>query len=152
MQVAIDLGAAPGAWTQVLAEQTSDLVIAVDPAELSDACLALANVVHVKCVSRIAGEVITRLLDSRPVDIIVCDMNMLPHRAADCVEPLLQYLVPGGYLIMTCKLMGNGRDRCTSKACENLQNGSNACHLRFRHVQLSRKRTCFQILDQAGLA
>lgn len=51
----IDLGAAPGAWTELLAEVTEELVIAVDPAELSDACLALPNVRHVKCKSDLSG-------------------------------------------------------------------------------------------------
>lgn len=111
LQVGIDLGAAPGAWTEVLSAQTEELVIAVDPAELSDACLVLSNVCHVKKNSKTAVDEISRLLQGRPVDIIVCDMNMLPHLCAACVEPLLQFLVPGGYLIMSCKLMGNGRDR-----------------------------------------
>lgn len=48
VQVCIDLGAAPGAWTEVLAEVTEDLVIAVDPAALSDSCLARPNVRHVQ--------------------------------------------------------------------------------------------------------
>ena len=48
MQVCIDLGAAPGAWTEVLAETTEELVIAVDPAELSASCLARTNVRHVQ--------------------------------------------------------------------------------------------------------
>lgn len=116
LQVGIDLGAAPGAWTEVLSAQTDELVIAVDPAELSEACLALANVRHIKTVSKKAVEEISRLLEGRPVDIIVCDMNMLPHLAAVCVEPLLQFLMPGGYLIMSCKLIGNGRDRCAQRA------------------------------------
>ena len=46
------------------------------------------------------------------MDLIVCDMNMLPHMAAECMEPLLPFLLPGGFVIMTCKLMGGGRDRC----------------------------------------
>jgi 23S rRNA U2552 (ribose-2'-O)-methylase RlmE/FtsJ len=53
VQVSIDLGAAPGAWTEVLAEMTQEVVIAVDPAELSAACLALPNVRHVRCNSRL---------------------------------------------------------------------------------------------------
>jgi hypothetical protein len=48
------------------------------------------------------------------VDLIVSDMNMLPHLAAECMDPLLPFLVPGGFIILTCKLMGLGRDRCSS--------------------------------------
>lgn len=51
MQVCIDLGAAPGAWTELLAAVTDGDVIAVDPAELSESCAALPNVHHVKANS-----------------------------------------------------------------------------------------------------
>ena len=51
------------------------------------------------------------------MDLIVCDMNMLPHMAAQCMEPLLPFLVPGGFVILTCKLMGCGRDRCAPALC-----------------------------------
>lgn len=64
-------------------------------------------------LSCVAGQRIEDLLEGRQVDLIVCDMNMLPHMAAVCVEPLLPFLVPGGFVILTCKLMGKGRDRCS---------------------------------------
>lgn len=48
----------------------------------------------------------------RQVDLIVCDMNMLPHLCAECMDPFLPFLKPGGFVILTCKLTGVGRHRC----------------------------------------
>lgn len=112
LQVAVDLGAAPGAWTELLASTGAETVFAVDPAELSEQCLSLANVLHVRKRSGDAVADIRDGLHGRRVDIIVCDMNVLPQECAPCIAPLLPLLAPGGYVILTCKFAGNGRERC----------------------------------------
>lgn len=112
VQVAVDLGAAPGAWTELLAATGAETVFAVDPADLSEQCLALANVQHVRKRSGDAVADIREGLRGRGVDIIVCDMNVLPQVCAPCIAPLLPLLAPGGYVILTCKFAGNGRERC----------------------------------------
>eukprot|EP00892_Ulva_mutabilis_P003792 jgi/Ulvmu1/1785/UM119_0003.1 len=115
-KVAVDLGAAPGAWTELLASKGADTVFAVDPAELSEQCRSLPNVVHVQKRSEDAVPEIAAALRGRQVDIIVCDMNQLPQQCAPCIEPLLPLLAPGGYAILTCKFAGNGRYRTDSIA------------------------------------
>lgn len=123
VQVAIDLGAAPGAWTELLASTGADTVFAVDPAELSEQCRALPNVVHVQRRSSEAVPAIQKVLHGRRVDIIVCDMNMLPQECAPCIAPLLPLLAPGGHVILTCKFSGNGRERCVRAHADRLPRG-----------------------------
>ena len=110
VQGAIDLGAAPGAWTELLA-QRARRVVAVDPAELSDQCKALPNVRHVQASSS-ETESITTALEGHKVEVVVCDMNQSPQFCAGCIGPLLPLLAPGGWIVMTCKMYGMGRDRC----------------------------------------
>jgi len=50
---ALDLGAAPGGWTSVLAERCSD-VVAVDPADLNPDVLALRGVRHVRLQAEVS--------------------------------------------------------------------------------------------------
>ncbi len=95
---ALDLGAAPGGWTRVLAEK-GFFVTAVDPANLDPAVLSLKNVTHFKGTSQ------QYLLDHRGnFDIVVNDMKLdIPDSArvmADCAE----CLAPEGLAIMTFKL------------------------------------------------
>ena len=110
LQGAIDLGAAPGAWTQLLARRARR-VVAVDPAELSSACLQLPNVRHVQQSSEAVDAILAALGDHR-VDCIVCDMNQPVHFCGACIAPLLDLLAPGGWVILTLKFYGMARDRC----------------------------------------
>jgi 23S rRNA (cytidine2498-2'-O)-methyltransferase len=110
LQGAIDLGAAPGAWTELLAKRARR-VVAVDPANLSEQCAGLKNVRHIRKSSVDAGDSIVQALGEHKVDVIVCDMNQPPRFCADCISPLLPLLVPGGWIVMTCKMYGMGRDR-----------------------------------------
>lgn len=90
----------------------SQLVAAVDPAELSDATRGLPNVVHVQKSSETAVDDLTALFATVPVSTIVCDMNQPMRACVAAVAPLLPLLQPGGWLVMTCKMGGIGRDRC----------------------------------------
>lgn len=45
--VGVDVGAAPGAWTEFLSPKIKK-VIAIDPAELDPKVVSLPNVIHIK--------------------------------------------------------------------------------------------------------
>jgi len=113
---AIDVGAAPGAWTARLAERCS-VVVAVDPANLAPAVAALPNVRHVQRLARDAVDDVRRLLGGELADILCCDANEHPADAVQWIVPLLPLLKPGcGVLVMTLKFRGTGRNRATSLA------------------------------------
>lgn len=95
----------------------AQLVAAVDPAELSDAARSLPNVVHVQKQSQKCVSELERMFESVPVDAIVCDMNQPVHVCIAAAAPLLPLLQPGGWLVMTCKMSGLGRDRCALVEC-----------------------------------
>ncbi|GMH36209.1 hypothetical protein BSKO_04077 [Bryopsis sp. KO-2023] len=108
---AIDLGAAPGAWTSYLAKQARQ-VISVDPAELSQDVTALSNVVHIKTKAEDAVEKIQQLaMDDSGADLVVCDMNQHPFQAVDTIKCILPVLKRGGWVVWTLKFFGVGRDR-----------------------------------------
>jgi 23S rRNA U2552 (ribose-2'-O)-methylase RlmE/FtsJ len=117
VQGSVDLGAAPGSWTELLAAR-SKIVIAVDPAALSEQCGALRNVCHVKKTSENAVGDVIEALGGLPLDLIVCDMVQHPRYCAACLKPLLKVLRPGGRIIMTCKFFGQARDRCAAFVCD----------------------------------
>lgn len=73
-EVCVDLGAAPGGWTYVLAERRAR-VIAVDPAKLRPEILAKKGVSHVQ------QSAFTYAPDE-PVDWLFCDMAWRPLEAA----------------------------------------------------------------------
>lgn len=95
---ALDLGAAPGGWTRVLADKGLS-VVAVDPANLAPEVLALKNVTHFKGTSQ------QYLLEPRgKFDVIVNDMKLdIPESARVMVE-CAECLADDGFGIMTFKL------------------------------------------------
>jgi hypothetical protein len=78
---AIDLGAAPGAWSQHLARCLGYAVAAVDPAELSPAVLELPAVRHVRARSEAAGPALEALLPPGGAELLVSDMCAHPVHA-----------------------------------------------------------------------
>lgn len=128
LQAVIDLGAAPGAWSELLA-QRAERVVAVDPAQLSENCAALPNVHHVRKASQDAVADVRQALGGGEADIIVCDMIQPPHFCADCIRPLLPLLRAGGHVVMTCKFIGHARDRCAVvAACPTRTKGTRTIH------------------------
>lgn len=112
---AVDLGAAPGGWTSIMAEQVK-LVIAIDPAELFDFAKK-PNVIHLRRKSEDCIEEVKRLSEpTQGVDLLVCDMNMHPQRMAEIVKTMLPLLKSGALLVLTFKFFGVGRDRTDNLA------------------------------------
>lgn len=76
----------------------------------------LPNVHHIKCKSELAGEAISSLLKGSQAELIVADMNQHPDVTILAMQPLLQFLKPGGAIVMTMKFYGIGRDRSAARA------------------------------------
>ena len=112
---ALDIGAAPGGWTKVLAERVAE-VVAVDPAELDERVLQLPAVRHI----RERSETLKQMPDIGLFDIITNDMNMDPDRSADVVCDLADLLRPGGFIVMTVKYVTARRSAHIQEALEHL--------------------------------
>ena len=127
---AVDLGAAPGAWTASLARRFEH-VFAVDPAPMDPQVLALENVTHVRKKAEDAvGEVRAQLPPSTGgggrggggggggseeeggwgASLLVCDMNLGLHEVGAAVQGALPLLRSGARVVVTLKLRGRGRD------------------------------------------
>jgi 23S rRNA (cytidine2498-2'-O)-methyltransferase len=103
---ALDLGASPGGWTKVLAEEGAE-VLAVDPAELAPEVVALPNVTHFRGHSQ---DVLT-LPDLGRFALLTNDMNLDPAESAGLLLPLIPLLEPTGAVIMTVKFMTPRREQ-----------------------------------------
>jgi 23S rRNA (cytidine2498-2'-O)-methyltransferase len=112
---ALDLGAAPGGWTKVMAEEGCD-VLAVDPADLDPEVAALPNVTHFRGHS----EAVASLPDLGGFHLITNDMNLDPAESARLLVPLIPLLKPTGAVIMTVKFMTPRREEHLRAALEVL--------------------------------
>ncbi|MBZ9558285.1 MULTISPECIES: 23S rRNA (uridine(2552)-2'-O)-methyltransferase RlmE [Modicisalibacter] len=105
----IDLGAAPGGWSQVAAERVGPggLVIASDILEMDS--LAGVSFVQGDFTEDAVLEAILAQLDGRPVDLIISDMapNMSGMAAID--QPKAMYLVELALDLATQTLTPGGR-------------------------------------------
>lgn len=98
---ALDLGAAPGGWTGVLAGLGLH-VHAVDTAPLSPSVAQHPGVsFHRSTVAAVAS------LPRGPFDLICADLSWDPLRAAAAVRRLLPRLRPGGHALHTIKFFGH---------------------------------------------
>ena len=125
--VALDIGAAPGGWTEYLSERGCGLVVAIDPGKLNDALVEKSNVVHLNCLAEQAVEKVDKLTQEVGVDMIVCDMNCDPRQSARVVTSLSSKLRSGGLLILTVKLIFRGKNYCETflkNTAEILKNAS----------------------------
>lgn len=93
---ALDLGAAPGGWSHLLAERGL-LVYAVDPGELHPAVATHPRVVHLRHRAE------TLKLPGQ-VDLIVNDTNLDPLDSATLMSDVAHLLRPDAYAVMTIKL------------------------------------------------
>lgn len=95
---ALDLGAAPGGWTRVLAARGLK-VTAVDPAELHPSVAAQNEVTHHKTT---AGEFLRNCLER--FTLVVSDMKMEASMVSSLMVDLVGLLRPGAPIIVTLKL------------------------------------------------
>lgn len=113
--VALDMGAAPGGWTRLLAAHGLR-VIAVDPAEL-DPRVASPNVTHIRTT-------VENYLPTRETfDVILNDMRMDARDSARVMLMAAKYLKPKGFGIMTLKLPEKGMGEVARTALKILGSG-----------------------------
>lgn len=98
---ALDLGAAPGGWSKVLADYGYQ-VLAVDPAALHPDLENHPQIRHFKLKAQ------DLKLDD-PLDLIVNDMNMEPQKTAVIMNESAHLLREGGLAIVTFKLPYNAQ-------------------------------------------
>jgi 23S rRNA (cytidine2498-2'-O)-methyltransferase len=106
---ALDVGAAPGGWTKVLAGMARR-VVAVDPADLHPSVEEMSNVTHLRCRAEDLPE------DIGEFDLITNDMNISPTESAEIMNALAERLREGGAAIMTVKFVTRERRRHTREA------------------------------------
>ena len=105
----LDVGAAPGGWTKVLAGMARR-VVAVDPADLHPSVEEMSNVTHLRCRAEDLPE------DIGEFDLITNDMNISPTESAEIMNALAERLREGGAAIMTVKFVTRERRRHTREA------------------------------------
>lgn len=116
---AVDLGAAPGGWTQVLVERLGEArVLGVDLHEMEP--IAGATLLKLDFMDARASDIIKDTIDG-PVDIVVSDMAApaTGHRDTDhmrvmalceaALEFAMEILKPGGTFV--CKVLRGGTER-----------------------------------------
>jgi len=135
---ALDLGAAPGGWTMVLADAGMQ-VVAVDPGELDERVASQPNVTHVKIQAK-------DYIADRDFDLIVNDMNIDPEDSAQIMMRLASHLKPRAYAIMTVKLIIKNPDRLMANITPILEpafdilNVKNLFHNRLEVTMLLRRK------------
>ncbi len=109
-QTALDLGAAPGGWSNALAAKGVK-VTAVDPAALDDRVSSLPLVAHAAITAQefLQG-------DHNVYDLILNDMKMDARDALRLLLPCKERLKPGGVILTTLKLPKE-RTAATAGAC-----------------------------------
>lgn len=118
-QSAVDLGAAPGGWTQVLVERLGEgRVVGVDLQEMEP--IKGAVLMHLDFMSAAAPDLIKKAL-AGPVDNVLSDMASpaTGHRETDhlrvmalcetALEFAIEVLKPGGTFL--CKVLRGGTER-----------------------------------------
>ncbi|HBB64573.1 hypothetical protein A3K02_02445 [candidate division WS6 bacterium RIFOXYD1_FULL_33_8] len=93
---ALDLGAAPGGWSKVLADYGYK-VLAVDPAALHPDLEQDSRIIHMKSKAQ-------DIQLDEPLDLIVNDMNMDPQETGKIMNDIAHLLKDGGLAIVTLKL------------------------------------------------
>jgi 23S rRNA U2552 (ribose-2'-O)-methylase RlmE/FtsJ len=132
---ALDLGAAPGGWTEVLAERAAE-VVAVDPGDLDPRVAGRGNVRHLRCR---AEELVARGELPGGFDLVTCDMNLDPAEAARIMCLLAPLLRPGAPALMTVKYVTRERARHEREAREIL--GGEFRDIRFKHLPHNARET-----------
>lgn len=93
---ALDIGAAPGGWTKVLADYGYQ-VSAVDPGKLDERLSAYKNIKHYRAR-------VEQVKFNKNFNLITCDMNEAPLITARFMCKIHNKLESNGYSIITLKL------------------------------------------------
>jgi 23S rRNA U2552 (ribose-2'-O)-methylase RlmE/FtsJ len=101
-QTAVDLGAAPGGWTDFMIERGVH-VLAVDRAQL-ELPPERQGKFEFLCGGAGQPEVLEAVRKAGPHDWILSDMNILPDELAGVVAPYAAMLKTGGMFVITVKL------------------------------------------------
>jgi len=109
---ALDMGAAPGGWTKVLADYGYN-VSAIDPANLHESLYSCPNITHYK------NRVENIKFDDK-FEIIVNDMNVDPQITAKIMCDLADNLTENGMAIITLKLPFSDVERSIKESVEIL--------------------------------
>lgn len=119
---ALDLGAAPGGWTQELLARGLQ-VVAVDTGELDP------RLQHAKRLQFLQANVKNlRFAPSEQFDLITCDMSWDPIFTTKLINGLVANLRSGGQVIMTVKLMGKKPLPTIQRVLTMLDNSLTVCH------------------------
>ena len=114
--VALDMGAAPGGWTRLLAAHGLR-VLAVDPAELDPRVETLTNITHIRTT-------VENYLPAREAfDVILNDMRMDARDSARVMITAAKFLKPKGFAVMTLKLPEKGMGDVANAALKILGTG-----------------------------
>lgn len=123
-QVIVDLGAAPGGWTQVLVDKVKSIegrgqVVAIDILEME--AIAGAEIIHLDFMEASAPDRLKALLRDGGADAVVSDMaaSTTGHARTDhlqimglaeaAAEFAIEVLKPGG--VFLCKVFQGGTER-----------------------------------------
>ncbi len=133
---ALDLGAAPGGWTQVLLQHGLQ-VIAVDPAELDPSLRGQPGLTYRQQNARDVA------VAENSLDLLTCDMNWDPYPTARLVaDKAAAGLRPGGQGLLTVKLP-QGRPTRTYKEVGHILAG--------RGLQVERVKQLYHNRDEVTL-
>ncbi|CAG9462112.1 unnamed protein product [Pedinophyceae sp. YPF-701] len=121
---AIDVGAAPGAWTQHLAARYK-CVVAIDPSPLEDSVAALPGVAQVRAMAgrgcqasggdwdEVRGRVLAAAAEGGVpggslASCVACDVNAVPNDVVSVLQHVLPLVRLGGLVVVTLKFLGRG--------------------------------------------
>lgn len=114
-KMALDLGAAPGGWTNVLRQHNLQ-VAAVDPADLHPAIISDPGVIHYKQTAQV-------FLKSNKIafDVIVNDMKMDARESALLLGTASGCLKHNGIAVITLKLPNKNKQKIVKNTLELLR-------------------------------
>jgi len=126
--VAVDIGASPGGWTQVLLEKGCRRVYAVDPGVLK-LPKPQGRVSHIRGkISRCLGSLkaAMRADNVTGIDILTCDINAHPIQAIQSLLLLQPMLKPKAIIAATLKDFASGPEASKRMKKDNQSTANNA--------------------------
>lgn len=118
--VAVDLGAAPGGWCQILNERKAKHVVAIDLIEVTE--VPDISFIQMDFTDNDAPDRLIEMLDGQKPDLVLSDMapNTVGHPKTDHLRTMalvemawdfaLQTLAPGGHFVAKVFQGGTGSD------------------------------------------